>query len=65
MADNYDAWTLLLVVGDNYLKIKREREREENEFDLKRKRNIMRYKRYIKWCSVFEFWKSYYPSFYP
>jgi hypothetical protein len=26
---------------------------------------MMRYKRYIKWCSVFEFWKSYYPSFYP
>jgi hypothetical protein len=47
----------LLVVGDNYLKIKREREREreENDFDLKRKRNMMRYKRYIKWCSVFEF----------
>jgi hypothetical protein len=49
----------LLVVGENYLKIKREiereREREENEFDLKRKSNMMRYKRYIKWCSVFEF----------
>jgi hypothetical protein len=29
MADNYDALTLLLVVGDNYLKIKRERERGE------------------------------------
>jgi len=28
MADNYDAWTLLLVVGENYLKIKREIERE-------------------------------------
>jgi hypothetical protein len=26
---------------------------------------MMRYKRYIKWCSVFEFWKSNYPSFYP
>jgi hypothetical protein len=32
MADNYDAWTLLLVVGDNYLKIKRERERERGEW---------------------------------